>query len=260
MLIHYRPRVFIDHNQKLLVSRGHDRNDPPAAYMHLYSPTTQGTSYNTDRQNALHIAASYSQTPIVELLCQSFPHVVNKSDYAGSTALHLASRAHPVPMAANLAVSTRTSNKAAEDTSTIDCLLAHGADVHAQDDKGDTCLHYASAWGNLKAVRALIQAGADPLTRNKAGWTPEYYSITVQAGVYYRNLVAEWEKRKAEDETRLRESRARGAAGVRLVAADDESDDVSFEDARDRAYSGGSQGTTSASGLGLNATRSDSWR
>jgi uncharacterized protein len=228
--------------------------------MYLYAPTTQGTSYNTDGQTALHIAASSSQTPIVELLCQNFPHVVNKRDYAGLTALHLASRAHPVPMAANLAFSARNANKTAEDTSTIDCLLAHGADVHAQDDKGDTCLHYASAWGNLKALRALIQAGADPLTRNKAGWTPEYYSITLQAERYYKNLVAEWETLKADDEIRLRESRARGTAGVRLVAADDESDDVSFEDARDRAYSGGSQGTMSASGLGHNVTRSDSWR
>jgi len=248
-----------------LISLGHDCSEPPGEFIYLYSTTNQGPSYNTDGHTPLHLAASHSYNPVVQLLCTSFPHVVNRPDHIGATALHLASRAHPTPSATTSTFATRISTKAAEDTSTIETLLAHDADVHARDTKGNTCLHYASAWGNLKAVRVLIQAGADPLARNNDGWTPEYYSVTVQAEVYYRNLVAEWEKRRAEENVRIREQRARSAAGVRLVTDDDgdESEELSWEDARDRASSGASRGTTGTtgtnSGLGLGIGRTESW-
>ena len=234
--------------------------------MYLYSTRNQGTSYNTDGQTALHLAASHSQNAVVERLCSYFPYLISKPAYDGSTPLHLASRAHPTPSAGSSTLATRISTKAAEDTSTIETLLAHDADVHAQDNKGSTCLHYASAWGNLKAVRVLIKSGADPLARNRDGWTPEYYSVTVQAEVYYRNLVAEWERRRAEEEIRLKESRARSAAGVRLVDADADADDaesseLSWEDARDRADSGGSRRTNgSNSGLGLTMISRETWK
>lgn len=230
--------------------------------MYLYSTRSQGTSYNTDGHTPLHLAASYSHNAVVERLCEYFPSIINRSAKDGSTALHLASRAHPTPSSASSTFATRISTKPAEDTSTIETLLAHDADVHAQDNKGNTCLHYASAWGNLKAVRVLIQSGADPLAKNKDGWTPEYYSVTVQAEVYYRNLVAEWERRRAEDEIRMKESRARSVAGVRLVEADDnESSELSWEDARERADSGGSRRTNgSNSGLGLTVVSRETWR
>lgn len=206
----------------------------------------------------------------MQLLCTSFPQLVNKTDNLGATPLHLASRAHPTPSAVTSTFATRISTKAAEDTSTISTLLAHKADVRIHDAKGNTCLHYASAWGNLKAVRVLIGAGADPLARNNDGWTPEYYSVTVQAEVYYRNLVAEWEKRRVEESVRMKEQRARSAAGVRLVTDDDgdESEELTFQDARDRASSGASRGTTGTTsttaadtGLGLGIVgRTESWK
>lgn len=230
--------------------------------MYLYSTRSQGPSYNTDGHTPLHLAASYSHNAVVERLCEYFPYLINRSAKDGSTALHLASRAHPMPSAVSSTFATRISTKAAEDTSTIETLLAHEADVYAQDNKGSTCLHYASAWGNLKAVRVLIQGGADPLARNKDGWTPEYYSVTVQAEVYYRNLVAEWERRRAEEEVKMKESRARSAAGVRLVEADEtESSELAWEDARERADSGGSRKTTgSNNGLGLTMLDREMWR
>ena len=250
--------------QEHLVSLGHDFSEPPGEFIYLYSTRSQGTSYNTDGHTALHLAASHSHNAVVELLCPYFPYLVNKPAYDGSTPLHLASRAHPTPSAVSSTFATRISTKAAEDTSTVETLIAHYADVHAQDNKGNTCLHYASAWGNLKAVRVLIQNGADPLARNRDGWMPEYYSVTVQAEVYYRNLVAEWERRRAEDEIRMKESRARSAAGVRLVDADAddaESSELSWEDARDRADSGGSRRTNgSNSGLGLSMISRETWK
>lgn len=115
------------------------------------------------------------------------------------------------------AQSVKLSSRPPEDGSTIEALLNHNSDPQAVDNNGDTCLHYASTWGNLKAVRALIQAGADPLQRNHQGWTPQYYSITFQADVYYKNLVAEWEKQKAEEAIRIKTRRGKGVGGLRLV-------------------------------------------
>ena len=192
----------------------------------------------------------------MSLLCKHFPGLVDKRDVEGCTALLLAARAHPTPSLPNNTLAMRSPTKAAEDTGTIDTLLDAGADIGATDDEGNTCLHYASAWGNLKAIRVLIQNGADPMVRNHAGWSPEYYSITMQAEVYYRNLVAEWEKRRAEEGLRMRERQTRSAAGMRVVTDEDEDEDEEFEDARDRAAST----STVNSGLGPSVTRVDSWR
>ena len=196
----------------------------------IYSNTHNnlGISVNTDGQTPLHLAAAHSQAGVVELLCREFPQTVTRPDRKGQTPLHLASSSQIMPHPAlRLVVSNGTMRpnvQSPEDNTTITALLAHGADVNARDEQGNTCLHNATAWGNLKAVRALIQAGADPISKNKAGWTPEFYSITVQAEVYYRNLVAEWEKRRAEDKIRAEERRGRGGGAVRLVPQDDDSD------------------------------------
>lgn len=250
----------LSRGQEHLISLGHDQAAAPTSFIYCYSPDNQGYSYNTDGQTPLHVAASHSNTAMVELLCRHFPHVINKADNNGATALHLASRAHPEPSALSSTFATRISTKPAEDTSTIEVLLAQHANVRAQDKDGNTCLHFASAWGNLKAIRVLIEAGADPLCSNNAGWPAEYYSLTVQAEVYYRNLVAEWEKRRTDDEARRKEASARGP-GVRLVTKDDEDfDESSIDDARDRADSGSSRKTTStASGLGVSISRADTW-
>jgi len=190
----------------------------------IYSNThnNRGISVNTDGQTPLHLAAAHSHAAVVELLCREFAQTATRRDRKGQTPLHLASSSQiiPKPNFRNVVgnASVKPTAHSPEDSNTIQTLLAHGADVNAKDDQGNTSLHNATAWGNLKAVRALIQAGADPLSKNKAGWTPEFYSITVQAEVYYRNLVAEWEKRKAE------ERRGRGGGAVRLVSQDDDSD------------------------------------
>lgn len=93
--------------------------------------------------------------------------------------------------------------------------------LSAADDDGNTALHYASAYGQLKAIRTLLYAGANPHARNAYSWTPVSYSSTVAAEVYFRNLVAEFEKRRAEGE---REKRREGGGGgaVRLVGGEDE--------------------------------------
>ncbi len=155
---------------------------------------------------------------------------------------------------------SRKNNKSMEDLSIIDTLISHGADVCSQDKKGDTCLHNATAWGHLKAVRALIQAGADPLCSNYAGWAPHNYSLTVQADVYFRNLVAEWEKRKAEEKMQQNERRGKGGGAVRIVS-DEETDESELDQSRSRSGSGRSQpDSESDAGLGITVGNAEGWR
>ncbi|KAI9745781.1 MAG: hypothetical protein M4579_007632, partial [Chaenotheca gracillima] len=56
---------------------------------------------------------------------------------------------------------------------------------------GNTALHFASAYGQLKAIRVLLAHGASPTLRNHYSWKPVSYSATVQAEVYFNNLVNE---------------------------------------------------------------------
>ncbi len=100
----------------------------------------------------------------------------------------------------------------------ITILLSHSASVTAQDNDGNTALHYASAYGQLKVIRTLLHANASPLARNAYSWTPISYSSTVAAEVYFKNLVAEFERRRAEV---LREERRKLGAGVRLVTSEE---------------------------------------
>lgn len=111
-------------------------------------------------------------------------------------------------------------------------------------------------------MRVLVQAGADPLARNNDGWMPQYYSVTVQAEVYFRNLVAEWEKRQAEEEMRHKQRVEAEKGGVRLVSDDDNgTEGTESDDGRDRADSGSSHFTTaSEGGLGISVGRTDSWK
>lgn len=72
-------------------------------------------------------------------------------------------------------------------------LLNHGAAVDAADYNGNTVLHYASTWGNLKAFRLLVGAGAPPFAKNSAMCTPAEYALSIQAAVYCRSLIEEFE-------------------------------------------------------------------
>jgi len=260
--LHLAAQYGLEEIAELLISLGHDSTREVTDWIYSNNGDNLGVSVNTDGQTPLHLAAAYSQAAVVDILCEYFPQTVTRRDHKGQTPLHLASSSQ-IMSTLNTFVN-RTSKptvRSPEDNSTIEALLAHGADVNAKDDQGNTCLHNASAWGNLKAVRALIQAGADPLRKNTAGWTPEYYSITVQAEVYYRNLVAEWEKRKAEEEIRLNERRIKGGGAVRLVPQETESDETDSDMGRSRASSAISQHTSdSDTGLGISVRFMDTWK
>jgi uncharacterized protein len=241
-----------------LISLGHDASGPATTEpISWHSITTLGPSYNTDGDSPLHLAASHSHTEIVELLCSHFPTTINRVNKAGATPLHLASRAHPPSSTAIVTQSIKGSSKQGEDNSTVESLIIHNADVHALDSKGASSLHYAATWGNLKAVRALIQAGADPLQQDEKGWTPQYYSLTVQAEVYYRNLVAEWEKQKARDAIRTRERRGKGGGRLRLVTDEENDHEVVSDEDETRAHA---ESMESVDKLDVSLQRNDAWK
>ena len=58
----------------------------------------------------------------------------------------------------------------------VSALLEAGADIDAKDKNGMTALMYAAQQGNVGAVSALLEAGADVDARNKAGMTALMYA------------------------------------------------------------------------------------
>ncbi len=48
-------------------------------------------------------------------------------------------------------------------------LLAHNADIQAQDKRGFTALHFATQAGNVDSVAALLNAGANPNAKDNFG-------------------------------------------------------------------------------------------
>lgn len=89
--------------------------------------------------------------------------------------------------------------------------------LHASDNTGNTALHHASAAGELKALRMLLQYGANPLASNAYSWTPVHYSATSAAEAYFKTLIIEFEKKKAEGKRAVAERERQRTAGVRLV-------------------------------------------
>lgn len=246
-------------------------------YIYSYAGNNVGTSVNTDGQTALHLASSALQVDTVKVLCIEFPYTINRGDKEGRTALILAAGAQ-IPITTRTTPGRKGTLQSNEDVGAIETLLQHGADVRARDFRGNTCLHQACAWGNLKSARMLVQAGADPLAANHAGWKPDAYSLSVQADVYFRNLVAEFEKRKAEENARKREEhRPTGGGQVRLVQEQEtlEDEPESYYDADDSSRSRASSGNSNSTGqstrydtapMGLNIRNggrflsSDSWK
>ncbi|KAK5939648.1 hypothetical protein PMZ80_008027 [Knufia obscura] len=255
---------------ELLISKGHDGTTEVTDLIYSNAGNNQGVSVNTEGRTALHLAASHLHVDVVDVLCTEFPRTINRGDREGRTPLLLAAGAQ-VERTTKVVGGRKNTLQSTEDTRSVEALLRHGADVRAQDHSGNTCLHQACAWGNLKTARVLVQAGADPLRQNKQGWRPDAYSLTVQADVYFRNLVAEFERRRAEDMARRRDQRPRNGGGgkVRLVQDHEDDEKNEFYDATDsgRSRAGSKRSDTTSvgsaeNGLGINVTglrSSEAW-
>jgi hypothetical protein len=179
---------------ELFINAGHERDE---------------ISRNADHDTPLMLAARNGHVEVGKLLVKHFPRSINFVNGLGLDALSLSSQ-----------------NPAS--TGLIPVLLKPGPDaeefaanVDVRDQDGNTALHHASASGSLKALRILLASGANPLAKNNHDWTPLAYSQTVAAEVYFKNLVAELERRKVEGLKAEEERERQRAAGMRVVADDE---------------------------------------
>lgn len=85
--------------------------------------------------------------------------IINKGDYQGKTALHLAAIGRTLPF--------------------LRFLLENGADVNCQDLEGNTPLHNASMFDNSEIAKTLVEEyAANPLLGNNGGQTPLHFAAT----------------------------------------------------------------------------------
>jgi hypothetical protein len=108
-----------------------------------------------------------------------FVDQIKRYIYAGDTALHIAAAAYQ--------------------TEIVRKLLAAGADVHAQNRRGQEPLHAAANgspgahWWNPTAqaatITVLIEAGADPNAFDKSGVSPLHKAVRTRCAAAVRTLL-----------------------------------------------------------------------
>ncbi|KAH7080640.1 ankyrin repeat-containing domain protein [Paraphoma chrysanthemicola] len=161
-------------------------------------------SRNNDLETPLMLAAAAGKEDMGVTLAKRFPECIPWQDKAGLDALMLSCRS------------------GAGTLHLIPTLILHGPSVLTNSDaSGNTALHHASAAGELKALRMLLQYGANPLASNAYSWTPVHYSATPAAEAYFKTLIIDFEKNKAEAKREMRERERQRNAGVRLVTDQD---------------------------------------
>lgn len=99
--------------------------------------------------SALQSACRQGDLPLVLSLLSQHPEALCSRDELGWTALYRA--------------------VIAQQEATVSLLLSKGADPNMQYSLGETALHYASEYGYLPIVRALIESKADPNRQQKGG-------------------------------------------------------------------------------------------
>ena len=102
----------------------------------------------------VQVAAMHGQVTMVEFFLDRVV-LVNKiaANASLTTTLHLAT-------------SYREESKA---RAMIEMLVAHGAELGAQDANGETPLHVAAGRASAELIRVLVQLGADPFMKTLSG-------------------------------------------------------------------------------------------
>jgi len=76
----------------------------------------------------------------------------------------------------------------------IQLLIEYGADVNAQNDRGQTPLHRAFSEGDVEVVRCLIDTGADLNARDDFYNTPFHCDTSVEYVYMYDDYYSEWKR------------------------------------------------------------------
>lgn len=68
-------------------------------------------------------------------------------------------------------------------------LLEMGADPHAIDNTGNSCIHHCASKGNFVTAKTLIAAGVDINHANRGGWTPLLLAVKWKQGAIAKVLI-----------------------------------------------------------------------
>ncbi|MGH7144308.1 MAG: ankyrin repeat domain-containing protein [Planctomycetota bacterium] len=109
-------------------------------------------------EDFLTAVANYHTSIALGLLARE-PALVNAVNTQGQTGLMIAAKLALPPL--------------------VTAILAQHPDLHLTDPDGKTVVHYAVEGNNLDILKAVVAAGADPRTRDKAGQTPEEEAISL---------------------------------------------------------------------------------
>jgi ankyrin repeat protein len=73
----------------------------------------------------------------------------------------------------------------------VEILIARGAHVNAHDAVGRTALWFATLASDLRLVRQLLAAGANPLIADSDGWSPMDLAIELRQRRMIRLFTAQ---------------------------------------------------------------------
>ncbi|KAL1613638.1 Target of rapamycin complex 2 subunit avo2 [Neofusicoccum ribis] len=150
-----------------------------AAFLIDAGHENDGISRNTDHDTPLMLAAACGQVDVGILLIARFPQCVPYTNVNGMDALMHASKNGTSGLLPHILSAPYPCSP-----------LAH-------DNDGNTALHHASAAGELKCLRLLLQAGANPHALNAYAWSPMAYSRTQAAKLYFEDLIAELDRARS---------------------------------------------------------------
>ncbi|MFC1638840.1 ankyrin repeat domain-containing protein [Patescibacteria group bacterium] len=127
--------------------------------------------------NTLLMLSSYlADTWAVKVLLRSFGANPNARNDFGSRPLHFAA-----PTASPERIFSTNERGTKEKVHIIKFLLKAGADIDAQNEDGKTPLMNATSYGNISALIALLNAGADPNVVDNNGESALFSAVCINA-------------------------------------------------------------------------------